>query len=81
VKAFCMRWEHSLSRMWRVGANALSRSLRCNSVQAVVISMAWFVFRALNRIALLSYSYKIKIYWYPQDDWVGKRPVWSEYDF
>ncbi len=58
VKACFITWEHSLSKICRVGEKPLDRSLWCSAVQAVVMSMAWRVFRGLDKIALLSYSCK-----------------------
>jgi hypothetical protein len=54
VKAFLRSSEHSLSRIWSLGANLFGWSWMCSVVQAVVSSLAWRVLRGLERMALLS---------------------------
>ena len=53
-KAFCMVWENSLSRMWRVGDVPCRSSFVCHVVQAVVISRAYRFLRRWAWMELVS---------------------------
>jgi hypothetical protein len=81
LNAFLSSSEHSLSSMCRAGAAPLVRNWEWSAVHALMISLAWRLGRGLVRMELESKLYITKLYWFPRDDLVGKRPVWSEYDF